>query len=264
MADRKAKKNFGHTAVADQAPVFNGPVLTEARVSVVMPERALYAVLSSEVERLLNDASELRRFFTHFFAVIDDAERDDYIAHFQKHPPTVTLGYPRSGLDFPIITIVLTGEDEEQPAIGQYMGETLEDEDTPLGGSSEYVGALMRSTWSVFIYAQNPDACLYLYNLVKSVVIGATKFLEQAGLADITLSGEDLGPAGEEYLPENMFMRVLRVTAAHQVTVPVLQTPDPRRAKLGGIFGSDVVVDGRPGAVFTYPYHEENDGDQET
>jgi len=251
VSSRKLKRNFGFETASGIEPAFKrAPLLSETRVSVLMPERTLKRVIEAEVERLLSDETELVRFFSHFFdPTIEVSERDSFVAHFKMQPPTVTLGYARAGQDFPVIAIVLQNESEEQEAIGQYMGESLEGED---GEAANFVGSIFQSTWSIYVYAQNPDACLYIYNLTKSIVIGAKQYLIQGGLYDPQISGEELAPAGEEYLPENMFVRALRVTAMHQVTVPVLQAADPGKMRISGLFQSDITVDESPGAVRTY------------
>jgi hypothetical protein len=262
-ANRKKRllRNLGGTfeQTDDRAkPFFDGPQAAEMRTSIVMVERIILAVLRSEVERLSADTdearAELNRIFSHIFdPTVGVAERAEFAADFQRRPPVTVLGYPRTTTEMPCFAVILESDEEgEAGVLGKYAGQTLEDEDPPGGEDAEYEGAFFDQSYGIYIYAEHPDVCAYLYQFCKLLLFGARQALEAAGIIDPTYSGGELTPE-EMYLPENMFARVLRIRAKSMMTVPRLFLHrDGRRLRVTGIFMEDVVVDGRRGGVMPY------------
>lgn len=248
-------RNPGAEYGATVEDFFDGPDLAEARTSAVMVERILYAVLKSEMERLSNVANvdETTRLFRHIFdPLAGDAERAEYVTNFQRRPPTVTLGYPRITLEPPIISIVLGEESEDDPSyLGDFVGETLPGEK---GEYAEYVGAHFQQTYNIFCYAEHPVVCAYLYHFVKLILISSKLYMHKAGIVDPRLSGGELQP-DEGYVPENMFVRVVRLSCKSLSSMPILKL-DPSRFRLTGVFMEDVVVDGIRGGVSPYAQTE--------
>jgi hypothetical protein len=245
-ADRKARRNLGGTHAETVEPFFGGPDLAEARTSIVLVERLILAIIRSEVSRLRQDEAELTRFFSHFFdPLAGETEREKFVANFISQPPVTVLGYPRSTAEFPCFSVILESEEEDQNVLAEYVGETLEEEDTR--EPAEYLGAVFNHTYGIYVYAQHPDVVVYLYQFVKMVLFGAKPTLVEAGLIDIHFSGGELSPE-EMYLPDNMFARVLRITTQAVMSVPVLTAVDPRRLHTS-IFMDDIVVDGIRGGV---------------
>ena len=103
-----------------------------------------------------------------------------------------------------------------------------------------------------YIYAEHPDVCLYLYHFVKMIMLGGKDWLLSKGVTEMTISGGELMP-NEEYLPENMFSRVVNVKTMAPFVVPRPALVDARKAKVVGIYADDVVVDGVRGGVHPYP-----------
>lgn len=239
------------------------PDLSTARDSIVMVERFLRSLLQTTTDRLKDATdpqavSDLTRFFSHFFdPTLSEAERNDFIKNFQTYPPKALLGYPRSTAVFPCFSIILEGENEDTGLMGDFMGETTPDEE--VDEFQEYVGSFYDSTYGIYIYAEHPDVCAYLYQYAKSVVHGGKALLLSCGVQKVVLSGGELAP-DETYMPENMFMRVLRVNVVAPTTVPVLTAADLRKVRITGIFRSDVVVDGVPSGVKEIPASEMEDG----
>lgn len=266
MANRKQRllRNLGGTfqETEDRAkPFFDGPIQAETRTSVVLTERIIRAVLLGEVDRLRADTTELRRFFSHFFdPTITTAEREAYVNSFKKEPPRVVIGYPRSLAELPLFSIVLASDEEAEPELlGKYVGSTLDDENPPGGEDAEYEGAYWQQMNSIYVYAQHPDVCLYMYQFAKMTLFGARQALEAAGLIDPSYSGGELAPEEMPYLPDNVFARVLNIRYLTMMTVPRLYSyRDGRRVRITGIFREDVVLDGQRGGVKTYA--EEEDG----
>ncbi len=267
VANRKARKlrNLGGTFEETVEPFFDGPPLAETRTSIVLVERFLLAVLRSEIDRLKPKAnqSELERFFSHIFdPTMGKEERAAFVTNFQTTPPNVVLGYPRTTAELPIFAVVLTSDEEAEPsALGKYVGETLEGEDAPGREDAEYEGAFFEQKYSIYIYAQHPDVLNYLYHFGKLILFGAREAMEAAGIIDPKYSGGELSP-DEVHLPDNVYARVLNVTAKSLMTIPRLfpMHKDGRRLRVTGIFREDIVVDGVRGGVKTFVPGEENDG----
>jgi hypothetical protein len=254
---RKAKpnpKNMGGTYQDTIDPFFDGPQLAQARTSISMLERVLLNLLRSEIDRLKTDQPELDRYFSHFFdPTAGDEDRARFVTNFMREPPVVVLGYPRAAGEFPCFSIILESEEETTPElVGDYAGMTLDGEEGPL---TEYEGGFFSHTYGIYVYAQNPDQVLYLYQFAKMVLFGAKQALECAGFINTRFSGGEISPE-EMYLPENMYARVLRLQCVAPITVPRL-TGGP--AVITAIHMHDIVVDGLPGGVT--PYAVEDDGD---
>jgi hypothetical protein len=261
----RLRRNLGGTTAQDDPrfadPFFDGPSQAELRTSIVLPERLIRRVLVDEVDRLSGDVDECRRFFSHFFdpTVADIAERESYVKSFIANPPKTTLGYPRTMGEWPIFSITLTSDEETEPAaLAKYVGQTLPGEKPPGGEDQEYEGAFWEQTNSVLIMAPHPDQALFLYHFAKLSLFGAREAFVQAGIIDPTYSGGELNPQ-EVYLPDNAFGRILNISFKVMQTVPKLYTyRDGRRLRVGGIFGSDVVVDGMRGGASTFDPGETN------
>jgi hypothetical protein len=249
---RKDRENIGVTTAEAKEAEYSEPAgASVGKSPIVMPERLFLAILRDEVERLSDTENEdiLTRFFSHFFdPMISVAERNTYIRNFQQKPPTVVGGYPRvDTARFPCVSIVLLDEKESEPgALDHLVGSTLS-EDKPTE-AEEFIGAMFDQTFGIFVYAENPDVCIYLYHLVKLLLLGSHELLEACGIIDPEYSGGEMAP-DEGYLPENMFVRVLKVSLKSLQTVPYILRPDPRRIRMTGIFATDIVVSGMRGGV---------------
>lgn len=245
-------QNIG-TAFGDTVdPYFEGPELAQARTSGVMVERVLFAVLQTELNKLTltENVENLRRIFSHAFdPMAGTEERDDYVAHLQRRPPTVVLGYPRTTAQPPVVSIVLgeEEEDDESTALSDYLGESLPGEPGPY---AEYIGNHFTQTHNIFIFSDHPVITAYLYHLVKLVIFSSKPFLIKAGIIEPRISGGELSP-DEGYTPEDWFSRVVRLSCRSLTSVPVLRL-DPSTYKLKGLFMDDLHVEGIQGGVHGY------------
>ena len=256
--DKANPRNLGGTLQNDIEPFFEGPLLANARTSIVLLERVILNLLRSEVDRLKNDEDELTRFFSHFFDPTAGAEeRARFVTNFMREPPVTVIGYPRASGDFPCFAIILESEEETDPQVmGDYVGMTLEGEP---GEAAEYEGGFFRNTYGIYIYAQNSDVAVYLYQFAKMVIFGAKQSLQCAGFNELSFSGGELSPQ-EMYLPDNMYARVLRVQATAPMTVPRLVI-DPAKVRVLGLYMDDIVVDGIRGGVTPYVPEGSEDGE---
>lgn len=248
---RKDRRNMGVATAEEKATQYTPPEgATAGRVSIVMPDRLFLALLRDEVDRLSNvdNQDDLERFFAHFFdPMIGAEERATYVRDFQEKPPTVVQGYPRANAArFPCWSIVLEDEKEAEGALGHFIGRYQPEESTDL--AEEFLGAMFDQTYGIYVYAEHPDVCGYLYHLAKFILLGSHETLEECGIIDPEFSGGELAP-DEGYLPENMFVRVLRVSLKSLQTVPSVLRPDPRRLRITGIWINDIVVSGIRGGV---------------
>lgn len=245
---RKSKANIGSFSQSV-------PERSTAYDSVMLPERIMLTLLRDTISQLKDNKEELTRFFAHFFeSTAGSKEVDEFVTHFMKNPPKAILGYARSSAQFPCFAIVMENEDEDTSLLADFVGQ--DDEDVDSDSPSEFSGAIFKATYAIYIYAEHPDACGYLYQFAKAVVHAGKPYLMSAGAVDITISGGDLAP-DEVYMPENMFMRVLRATMLVPMTVPRILTAHPKRIRITGISHEDTVVDGVRGGVTV---EEGNDG----
>jgi len=81
------------------------------------------------------------------------------------------------------------------------------------------------------------------------ILVGARRELVQNGFLDASFSGTELVP-NPELLPENMFVRTVRISGKTLVTVPEW-VRDPANFTTR-VFVNDVVVDGLRGGVATF------------
>lgn len=252
---RKDKRNMGETYAATIEPYFDGPALAQARTSISLLERVLLNLMRSEINRLKADETELDRYFGHFFdPTAGEEERARFVTNFMREPPIVVMGYPRAAGEFPCFSIILESEQETDPELlGDYMGQTVEGEAGPL---TEYEGGFFDHTYGIYVYAQNPDQVIYLYQFAKMVIFGAKAALECAGFINTRFSGGELSPE-EMYLPENMYARVLRLQCTAPISVPRLQGG---AAQITALHMNDIVVDGIRGGVTPYAV-EDGDGE---
>jgi len=250
MSGRKDPRNIGTAVAKEQDARFpTDPEANAGRYPLVLPERVILALLRSEVARLSDpdNRDDLVRLFSHFLdPIMSESERTSHVNNFQKYPPETYLGYPRSSAKFPCYAVVLESDDEQDEALGYLIGQTGADE--KIDKSQAYYGSMFQQMYGVYIYSEHPDVCSYLYQFAKAILIGAHDVLEGFGVVEMRLSGTELGPE-ETYIPENMFVRVCRVSLKSLFTVPEILRPDPARVRITGIWADDIVVSGIRGGV---------------
>lgn len=74
----------------------------------------------------------------------------------------------------------------------------------------ERIGVHYDTQYQLQIIAGHQDEVIYLYSIVKALLLSQRPFLEGQGLMVFKLSGSDFAPRGE-YLPSDVFMRVLNI-----------------------------------------------------
>lgn len=221
------------------APFPKGVPQTAKNAAVLMVERILKRLLEAAIKTLKDNPKEANRFFGHFFDIsVGSAERDQFVQAFLREPPRVVLGYARSGAELPCYSIVMTSEEEAESFLGDYVGEDDE---------YEYLGADFDATYAIYTYASHPDMAQVLYQLSKAIVHAGKGLLFSEGALSVAISGGELAP-DENYMPENMYVRILRVVVKHPYSAPQLLPADPKKLRVL-VYACDVNVDGIQGTV---------------
>lgn len=228
---RKDKKNL--------VPFDKGAPTTANYAAVLMVERILKRLMETAITMLKDNPKEATRFFSHFFDIsIGTDERDQVVRAFLQAPPKVVLGYTRAGAELPCYSIVMLSEEESDAFLGDYVG--TEDD-------VEYLGADFDATYAIYTYATHPDMAQILYQVSKAIVHSGKGLLFHEGAMSVTLGGGELTP-DENYMPENMFVRVLKVTIKHPYSAPQLLPANPKKLRTL-VYACDVNVDGIQGGV---------------
>ena len=164
-----------------------------------------------------------------------DAEDIERLKDFWgTNPPTVLSGFARRTSPFPCFCVTLAADDTDTVFIddGEYI-----DEDPDLDGDDADLDTIqrevMRSTFRIWVYAENPEVCAAYYRVLRRILQVARRRLETAGLNNIVLSGSELSP-NPEYTPDNLFTRQVTLTALVEetwsVTDPLAVALGPERA----------------------------------
>lgn len=174
-----------------------------------MFERVLYDVLADSLARIAERPEALDGFLAGL-PLQDDTERDALraiVLDFARSARPVMHGYARSDTAFPVWSIVLASENESLRALGDETGDDDED-GQPIRAS------VWDSTFQVLVYSQHPDVTLYLYQLLRAVMISRrVELVQRSGAMNVTtLSGAELSP-DRLWLPEFLFVRALTLTA---------------------------------------------------
>jgi hypothetical protein len=218
--------------------------------ALLLVERLLKGLLDAAIVQLIAKPVDAERYFSHFFdTTVSTKERDQFLNAFRATPPRVVLGYARSGAELPCFAIVMTSEEETDSFLGDFLGQE---------GAEEYRGAFFTATYTVYTYATHPDMAQVLYQVSKAVIHAGKRLLLQEGCMEITLGGGELAP-DENYMPENMYVRALRVTIKHPYSAPFFLPVDPAKLRVL-VFACDVDVDGRAGGVHPYVRISTEDG----
>jgi len=224
--------------------------LPQDSAALLLVERLLKRLLETAIAQLLAKPADAERYFSHFFdSAVSTKERDQFLNAFRATPPRVVIGYARSGAELPCFSVVLTSEEETDTFLADFTGQE---------GDEEYRGAFFTATYTVYTYATHPDMGQILYQLSKAVVHSGKRLLLSEGCMEIVLGGGELAP-DENYMPENMFVRALRVTIKHPYSAPFFLPVDPAKLRVL-IFACDVNVDGVQGQAHPYVRINTDDG----
>lgn len=169
-----------------------------------MIERILFNAIQNGIERLTADPSIIEDMFVEIHG-LEASEAAKIRAHWEEHIPDLHHGYARTDSDFPGFFIVLTGENEAQHWLGEEPAQFLDDPaDNRYGAPIN--GSIWKSNFNVLVYAQNPDECLYYYQILKFILIQQDAYLKECGLLFVHYNGGDMAP-DQSWMPAGLFLR---------------------------------------------------------
>ena len=144
---------------------------------------------------------------------------------FTTRPPDVIFQYPRKDTPFPMYAVILTSEEEGEP---QYLNKgegwasnmpaTLGDRPATISGATRVKISLWEHEYSIWVGAENPDVCIYMYELAKVILTQERDRLLAAGGLDTRMAGGDVGPS-EDFLPDFVFLRSLTFGVQRELRV---------------------------------------------
>ncbi len=146
-------------------------------------------------------------------------------ATYRRKPPTIKRGYARTNERWPVVSIVLAGEDQDQSILGM----DSHDEVTGAGTVRNVKAMFLAEAVTIFVHAEGPEIAALLHLVARQVLLGAMQAFADAGFDSLSYSGgRDLSPA-ESYLPENVWTRVqtwraLEHTETHVASSETLKT----------------------------------------
>ena len=180
-------------------------------------EKAVYDIVAKGLGELKQDRSLVEDFFRHVAQLPEQGCRE-FADYFLSETIRVVHGYPLAEeFTFPLISVVLNGD----MAGAKYLGNdgfVSEDPTSPTYGVPN-IAMEFQVGCTVSVYATHPDVTMYLYQLIKMLVMQGLRGLTEAGYYDFGLAGQDLRP-DPTYVPANTFVRVLAVNARENYEVP--------------------------------------------
>jgi hypothetical protein len=186
-------------------------------------ERLIYQVLEDGVAFLVANPGEISSFLS-TEANLPDDEADAVAQAFldikgkngarvARPGPSVVHGYARQDNAFPLYAITLGGEQEAQTFMGD-AGHMVDDPEDDNYGADQFA-AIFNYTVNVLVYAQHPDMVLYLYQLMKEILVAALPLLKSYDLFDIRLGGADMAP-DPAWVPAGLFVRRATLTFSRE------------------------------------------------
>lgn len=211
-----------------------------------MFERALYDILTESLQRVVERPTVMSAFLDSLPLDQDLGEREAVqriIEEFAAHTRPVIHGYARTDTHMPVWSIVLAMDTEDVRPIGD---ETDEDDDD----GQPIKGSVFKSTYQVLVYSEHPDVTLYLYQLIRAILIARRSDLTaRAGVLNVTnLAGAELSP-DRIWMPEHLFVRAVSLGADAEVRgLPGLTDlpSDDQGLRAGRVVGVHVNDPGRP------------------
>jgi hypothetical protein len=204
-------------------------------------ERLIYTALTNGITELTENPERLLRFFeqTH---QLTTTEAEAIQTLFLDEPPEVIHSYAREEHNFPLYAIVLSSEQETGKFLGDYGGfvtfaeaQELADLDA---ADSNINSSVFSFNFDIMVYTKHPDVAVYYYHLAKYFMIRARDYFKSCNVFDMVLGGSDVAP-DPRYIPENLFVRVLRVSCQQ-----VLGVIAAKEARAFAVDGLHISVDG--------------------
>lgn len=135
-----------------------------------------------------------------------------------KFPLQIVMNYPTEGISIPFVAIVLAA-DQEDPKLdflSNYIETDIDDAETV---EKEVVGTANNVSYNIMIGSQYPNLTLYLYTIIKAILILKSDEFTQQGMLNILLGGRDL-KIDPSLFPEFVWGRLITLTHLAYFRVP--------------------------------------------
>lgn len=173
-----------------------------------MPERTVVQAILLGIIAVNNDPTLLDT----IFATIGDEELAQIKAYWARNPPEARIGYPREDARMPMYAVTIASDDGMTDYIG--IGEETEILDDASTDRNLF-GRRLRMTTTIYVYADHPDVCAWLYRILRRILGVATKWLITRELTEPTLSGAELAP-DPRYVPSGIYVRRLNLSFEYE------------------------------------------------
>jgi len=185
---------------------------------VMLPERVLQDLLKWGFG-VLNDDTSL---IDDLFHKLDKKSLTNLKHYYDTHDITVRTNFPSDSFTWPIVSIV-NADDSENPqmdVLGDFLGDSVNAAGTEV---SRLYGHALNSRFDVYcLTGGDSNAALYLYYLVKAILLLNMQALHVHGLSNITFSGRDV-QLREDLFPEFTYARVLSVNCNNYFSVSLTE-----------------------------------------
>lgn len=196
-----------------------------------MIQRYLYMALKNGLEEIKTDPRILDELFTEQYGLPDD-ELDTIKLLFVEKTPNVVHSYARSDHTFPLYSLVLASEGEDEHFMAEDAAPLLDEDDEDYG--SDLYSSIWEHTCQILCYSEHPDVTSYMYEVAKSIFLSTKLDLAREGFHDIHISGGELAP-DPRYLPENLFVHQITFSAKREFQRTDFQARLTKAFRLGGI-----------------------------
>ena len=175
--------------------------------ATIVPSRILYNALQLGITAITADTDLLDDILA-----LEDEELGKAKTYWTTHPPSVVDGYARFDKPFPILAIVLSGDSNLQDYLGVGEEALLDEDDIVVG---ELFKRRMLGTFTIFVYADHPDVCLWYYQIARRILNVAVPYMIARKFEDPKLDGADLAP-DPRYMPDNIFVRRITIAGEYE------------------------------------------------
>jgi len=183
-----------------------------------LPERVLQEVLKAGFIAIHKDQTLIDE----LFSTLPQSVRNSIKEYYAGHEVTVRLNFPRDGITFPLVSI-LSGSDNEATDLDYLGGFEGAEFDSAYTTRVQALGHALRDDVQVFCMAgKDSNAVLWMYYLVKAILMVNMLTLEAHGLQNVTFSGRDV-VLREDLFPEFTFARVLGLSFVSYFSVLVTE-----------------------------------------
>ena len=196
-----------------------------------MIQRILYRALTAGLALIKEDPTILDDIFVQNYG-LDQTESNAVKTFFGRSPPQVIHGFARTDQKPPLYSIVLADERETDSVLNDDAG-IIEEMGDPDFGADKYA-AFWSHTYNIICVAEHPEACQYIYEVAKTIILTAKPTLIPEGIYGSQLSGTELMP-DPRYMPENFFVRQLSFNCKRELLTLDRKSKFTKAFKLAGL-----------------------------